>query len=122
MVLTQAASREELRIVKVNTDYRHRRHLENLSIIPGANVTCLLNRDGDVVLKVRDGRIAINREFAQVIDVESLNPDCFELVKGRRVPTPDALARFQKEDAQCVEEEKTMRKQLAKLHQEKDGK
>ena len=69
MKLTQACQREDLEIVSVDTDYRHKRHLENLSILKGEVVTCLCNRTGDVVIKVKDGRIAINREFAEKIEL-----------------------------------------------------
>jgi Fe2+ transport system protein FeoA len=118
MVLTDACEREDLEVQSVNTDYRHRRHLENLSIIKGAKITCLYNRSGDVVIKVRDGRIAINREFASLIEVKSLNSDDYETVtekgKTHRIPTQAALARFRKEDEECRKEEEVFRAELKK--------
>ncbi len=82
MILTEAMENERLTIVSVNTDYRHKRHLENLSVLKGEQITCLYNRAGDVVIKVKDGRLAINREFACSIEVESLNPeDYYQVTK-----------------------------------------
>ena len=83
MILTEAMENERLMIVSVNTDYRHKRHLENLSVLKGEQITCLYNRAGDVVIKVKDGRLAINREFACSIEVESLNPeDYYQVTKS----------------------------------------
>ncbi len=130
MLLTQACEREDLRIVSVNTDYRHKRHLENLSILKGETITCLCNRTGDIVIKVKDGRIAINREFACQIEVESLNPEDFETYskdvgfgKKRhsltlRRPTEDARRRFKEEDSRMIAEEK---KNKAKLKEIREG-
>ena len=81
MLLTQACPREELKILAVNTDYRHKRHLENLSVMKGADITCLYNRTGDIIIKVKDGRLAINREFASSIEVESLTPTNYEEIE-----------------------------------------
>ena len=140
MLLTQACPRENLKILAVNTDYRHKRHLENLSVMKGEDITCLYNRTGDIVIKVKDGRLAINREFASMIEVESLNPQNFEVVKKnqklklfiqkipvlsrikkiqrwisteetRRVPTQEALLLFKKEDEEMSLQTKK-RKQL----------
>ena len=131
MKLTQACQREDLEIVSVDTDYRHKRHLENLSILKGEVVTCLCNRTGDVVIKVKDGRIAINREFAEKIEVESLNPQYFHVVeknvgfgKGRhkveiRKPTPEAVEVFRKEDAEMAKQEKEAKEKLKSLREEK---
>ena len=120
MKLTQACQREDLEIVSVDTDYRHKRHLENLSILKG-----------EVVIKVKDGRIAINREFAEKIEVESLNPQYFHVVeknvgfgKGRhkveiRKPTPEAVEIFRKEDAEMANQEKEAKEKLKSLREEK---
>ncbi len=85
MILTSAMENEKLRIVSVDTDYRHKRHLENLSVLKGEEITCLYNRSGDVVIKIKEGRLAINREFACSIQVESLNPeDYYQVTKEVR--------------------------------------
>lgn len=141
MLLTEACRREDLKILAVNTDYRHKRHLENLSVMKGEDITCLYNRSGDIVIKVKDGRLAINREFAAAIEVESLNPEDYELkpkfaklkkfvssipliskikkVKAwterqemKRVPTPAALEAFKKEDEKFKEQEQIQKQQL----------
>lgn len=141
MLLTQACPREELKILAVNTDYRHKRHLENLSVMKGEDITCLYNRSGDIVIKVKDGRLAINREFASFIEVESLTPENYEEVEihtelkrfiskiplinkiknvqrwcsdveKKRVPTKEALAEFKKEDEEIIKQEQLRKKQL----------
>lgn len=141
MLLTEACRREDLKIISVNTDYRHKRHLENLSVMKGEDITCLYNRSGDIVIKVKDGRLAINKEFASAIEVESLNPQDYELVdryprlrkfvssiplinriKGvkewvtredkKRVPTSKAKEAFKKEDKESREVEKQQKANL----------
>ena len=116
MLLSQAVEHEELLIDSVNTDYRHKRHLENLSILSGETITCLYNRSGDVVVKVKDGRIAINREFARLIEVTSLNPQYYtESVKNgivKRKLTKAAKEMFKEEDKKYRQEEKMRKKEL----------
>ena len=131
MLLTQACEREDLKITAVNTDYRHKRHLENLSILKGENVTCLCNRMGDVVLKVKDGRIAINREFACQIEVESLNPQFFETFSKEvgfgkkrhpvvlRRPTQEAVRLFREEDRKMAMQEKEAKAKLKAIRHHK---
>ncbi len=127
MLLTQACPREELRIVDIHTDYRHKRHLENLSLLKGEKVTCLYNRSGDVVIKVKDGRIAINREFACDIAVEPLDEKSFvwdsrktgfgkkaKIVEFRR-PTEEAKALFRKEDEEIRLVEKEAKRKLKEI-------
>ncbi len=127
MILTEAMENEKLRIVSVNTDYRHKRHLENLSVLKGEEIVCLYNRSGDVVIKIKDGRLAINREFACSIEVESLNPeDYYQVMKSVthddgsvsdeplydrqgnavRKMTEEAKARFKEETEKAKAEEK----------------
>ncbi len=134
MLLTQACEREDLKIVAVNTDYRHKRHLENLSILKGETVTCLCNRTGDIVIKVKDGRIAINREFACQIEVESLNPEDFETYTKEvgigskrhsitlRRPTEEARMRFRQEDAKMIAEEKKNKARLKEIRENRKAK
>ena len=119
MVLSDACDREDLEIISVNTDYRHKKHLENLSVLKGAKITCLYNRSGDVVIKVKDGRIAINEEFAKNIEVKSLNPDWFTTGKnGKRVMTEEAKAFFKEEDHNCKVQEKLQKAAIKKAKKE----
>lgn len=131
MRLTQACPREELEIVDIHTDYRHKRHLENLSLLKGEKVTCLYNRSGDVVIKVKDGRIAINREFAQDIMVEPLDEKSFVWTSRKvgfgknakvveyRIATPEAKRRFQEEDEEMRRAEKEAKKKLKAIREER---
>ena len=44
-------------------------HLENLGFSVGSTVTVLNTIGGDVILKVRESRVAVSREMAQKIMV-----------------------------------------------------
>lgn len=131
MRLTQACPREDLEIVDIHTDYRHKRHLENLSLLKGEKVTCLYNRSGDVVIKVKDGRIAINWEFAKDITVEPMDEKSFvwtsktigfgkkKKVIEYRVPTKEAQRRFKEEDEEMRKVEKEAKMKLRAIREER---
>jgi len=114
MVLSEAGEREDLKVLAVNTDYRRKKHLENLSLMRGSRITCLYNRSGDVVVKIQDGRIAINREFARKIEVQSLNPEDYEMKDGKRVPTAEAQKRFSSELSEYRREEQALKAEMRK--------
>ena len=44
-------------------------HLENLGIVPGGLVTLINVNDGSVILKVKESRIALNKDMAMKIMV-----------------------------------------------------
>lgn len=46
-----------------------RRHLEHLGLIAGEAVTVISERNGSLILQVRDGRIALDRTLAARIFV-----------------------------------------------------
>lgn len=57
----------ELRVTKVLADEKTKRHLENLGILTGSAVTLISQSDGNIIVKIKDGRIAINRQLAMKI-------------------------------------------------------
>lgn len=70
MPLAQAPQGEKMLVVRVaSTDVKLRKHLENLGITAGAELTPLALSEGNMILRVHDSRIAINREVAQNIIV-----------------------------------------------------
>ena len=67
MPLTLAAVGEENRIKKVGGKPEVRKHLENLGFVAGGNVTVLSVLGGNVIVNVKEARVAVSREMAQKI-------------------------------------------------------
>lgn len=61
---------EEVKIIKVVTDEKTKRHLENLGILANALITIIAINKGSVIIKVKDGRLALNQDIATKIFVE----------------------------------------------------
>ena len=58
-----------LRIIKILVDEKTKRHLENLGILVNANVMVLSINDGNIIIKVKEGRLALNKDTALKIFV-----------------------------------------------------
>lgn len=58
-----------LSVVRVSSDEKTKRHLENLGIAAGAELSVLSNDSGSVILRVRDGRMALDKRVAAGIFV-----------------------------------------------------
>ena len=69
MPLTFADSGEEYIILKVSGKPEVKKHLENLGFIAGSEVTVMNMIGGNVIVKVKEARVAISREMAQKIMV-----------------------------------------------------
>ena len=69
MPLTLADIGEENIIKKIGGKQEVRTHLENLGFNVGGAVTVLNTIGGNVIVKVKESRIAISREMAQKIMV-----------------------------------------------------
>lgn len=69
MPLPIAPAGVELTVRKVIADDKNKRHFENLGIIAGARITVLSQVGGSVILKVREGRLALDRDLAMKIFV-----------------------------------------------------
>ncbi|MDE6294173.1 MAG: ferrous iron transport protein A [Clostridiales bacterium] len=69
MPLNQAQAGETMLVIRVAADPKLRKHLENLGIMTGAELTPLSYSDGNMIVRVHDSRIAINKEMAQNIIV-----------------------------------------------------
>ncbi len=59
-----------LKIIKVTTDDKTKRHLENLGILAGENISIISINNGNVILKVKESRLALNQGIATKIFVE----------------------------------------------------
>lgn len=69
MPLTLASPGEENIIRRVGGNSEVRAHLENLGFVPGGNVIVISEIGGNVIVNVKESRVAISREMANKIMV-----------------------------------------------------
>ena len=69
MPLTLAAAGEENIIRKVGGNPEAKKHLEDLGFTPGSTVTLVSAMGGNVIVKVKESRVAISEEMARKIMV-----------------------------------------------------
>ena len=67
MPLTLANIGEENVIRKVGGKPEVKKHLENLGFVAGGNVTVITTLGGNVIVNVKEARVAISKEMAQKI-------------------------------------------------------
>lgn len=67
MPLTLAKVNEESMIRKVGGSPEVKKHLENLGFVVGGNVTVITEMAGNLVVRVKESRVAVSREMAQKI-------------------------------------------------------
>ncbi len=69
MPLTMANTGEPLTIKKVGGKEETRKFLENLGFVAGGAVTVISDIKGNVIVNVKDSRIAIGRDMAMKVMV-----------------------------------------------------
>ncbi len=67
MPLTFAQQGEENMVKKVGGNPETRQHLETLGFVAGALVTVVTSMGGNVIVNIKDSRVAISREMANKI-------------------------------------------------------
>ncbi len=67
MPLNLASVGEENLVLKVGGNAEVRRHLENLGFVAGAPVTVVSTLGGNVIVKVKEARVAIGEDMARRI-------------------------------------------------------
>ncbi len=67
MPLTLAAIGEENLIRKVGGSPETKKHLEDLGFVAGGNVTVVSAIGGNIIVKVKEARVAISEEMARKI-------------------------------------------------------
>lgn len=67
MPLTLANVGEENMIKKVGGNPEVKKHLENLGFVAGGNVTIISTIGGNVIVNVKEARVAISEEMASKI-------------------------------------------------------
>jgi ferrous iron transport protein A len=69
MSLAFAPFGKEMTVKQINADEKTKRHLESLGISVGGIVVSMFDNDGNVVLKIKGGRLALNKALAMKIIV-----------------------------------------------------
>ena len=69
MPLTMATMGEVNKIVKVGGNEETRRFLENLGFVAGTDITVVSSIGGNLIVNVKESRVAISHEMAQKIMV-----------------------------------------------------
>ncbi len=69
MPLALADIGEENTVKKIGGSPKVRMHLENLGFVVGGNVTVLTSLAGNVIVNVKESRVAISEEMARKIMV-----------------------------------------------------
>lgn len=69
MPLTFADVGKEYIIKRIGGKADIKKHLENLGFVAGSRVTVVSRNGGDMIIKVKESRIAINSDMAQKIVV-----------------------------------------------------
>ncbi len=70
MYLLDAPKAEEVEVVKINTDEKTKNRLQNIRVIVGGRKVLMQSNFGDVIVKVRDCRLAMNKDVAKRIEVK----------------------------------------------------
>ena len=69
MPLTMVGDGEEFLIKKISGKEEVRRFLENLGLVAGAQVSLVSKISGNVIVQIKESRVAISKEMAQKIIV-----------------------------------------------------
>lgn len=69
MPIKMAPIGEELEIKRVSVDEQVKRHLEDLGIVVGQKVELISTQGGAVIVKIKSGRVALDRKMAAGIFV-----------------------------------------------------
>ena len=69
MPLTMLNTGEPSTITKVGGKEETRRFLENLGFVPGGEVTVVSEIDGNMIVNIKDSRVAIGKDMANKIMV-----------------------------------------------------
>ena len=67
MPLSLAEQNKELTIKKLGGSPEIRQHLENLGFVVGAAVTVITSMGGNVIVNIKESRVAISSEMAMKI-------------------------------------------------------
>ena len=69
MPIVLAPQNTQLRIVRISSDEKTKKHLESLGITVNGEISVLSSSGGTVVCKIKDGRIALDSNLSAKIFV-----------------------------------------------------
>ena len=69
MPIVFAEENVELKVIKLLVDEKTKRHLENLGLLVNAVISVISKHDGNIIIKIKDGRLALNKDVALKIFV-----------------------------------------------------
>lgn len=72
MLLLKAHVSEQVRVTAINTDDKTKNRLQNIGVIVGCKIVLMQSNFGDIIVKVRDCRLAMNKDVAKSIEVEPI--------------------------------------------------
>lgn len=67
MPIALAPINTEMKVVRVLTDEKTKKHLESLGILTNSSITVISSVNGGVVIAVKEGRLALDRSIASKI-------------------------------------------------------
>jgi ferrous iron transport protein A len=72
MPLTMLPVGEEAIINNYRTKDKTKKFLESLGLVPGAIISVISERNGNLIVSIKGSRIALNKSIAQQLSVENL--------------------------------------------------
>jgi ferrous iron transport protein A len=69
MPILIAPLNKELKVIKISTDDKTKKHLENLGITINSTLTLLSNEGGTAIVVIKEARYALDRNIASKIMV-----------------------------------------------------
>ena len=72
MPLNFAPKGKLMEISKLYLDLKTKRHLENLGVIEGGSIMLMNDSGHDVIVKVKESRLAFNKSLAMKIEVKEV--------------------------------------------------
>ena len=69
MPISIAPLNQELTIIRVSNDPKVKKHLESLGIVINSKITILSSHHGNVIIALKEGRLALDRNIANSIFV-----------------------------------------------------
>ena len=69
MPLTMASVGEVVSIIRIGGKEEVKRHLESMGCVPGTHITVISVNNGNVIVGIKESRVAISKEMANKIMV-----------------------------------------------------
>ncbi|MBO6119552.1 MAG: ferrous iron transport protein A [Lachnospiraceae bacterium] len=81
--LTFVKTGDLAKVIKVNGRDNVKKHLSDLGFVDGSIVNVISSHDGDIIINVKDSRLAVTKEMADKIMIELV--DRKDLLKAKVV-------------------------------------